>query len=89
LSIGKNNNQINIICSAIFTSLFTLIVFYLVKNPIVEGNTISIKAEGLDKIENITKNVFNTDDSEEVRINVVNKHRGVAIPNVIDSGYAQ
>ena len=89
LTIGKNKNEINIICSAIFTILFTLTVFYLVETPIIEGNTIKIKMEGGDKIESIAKSIFKPDNTEDVRINVVNNHRGMAIPKPIVSEYTQ
>ena len=89
LTIGKNKNEINIICSAIFTILFTLTVFYLVETPIIEGNTIKIKMEGGDKIESIAKSIFKPDITEDVRINVVNNHRGMAIPKPIVSEYTQ
>ena len=89
LIIGKNKNEINIICSAIFTILFTLTVFYLVETPIIEGNTIKIKMEGGDKIESIAKSIFKPDITEDVRINVVNNHRGMAIPKPIVSEYTQ
>ncbi len=89
LTIGKNKNEINIICSAIFTILFTLTVFYLVETPIIEGNTIKIKMEGGDKIESIAKSIFKPDITEDVRINVVNNHRGMAIPKPIGSEYTQ
>ena len=59
LKMGKNSNDINInlIVSVIFTTIFMLINFYLVKTPIIEGNTMDITIDGVKKLESIVETV--------------------------------
>ena len=91
LKMGKNSNDINInlIVSVIFTTIFMLINFYLVKTPIIEGNTMDITIDGVKKLESIVETAFKPDTTEDVRINVVNNHRGMVIPKSTYTGYTQ
>ena len=91
LKMGKNSNDINInlIVSVIFTTIFMLINFYLVKTPIIEGNTMDITIDGVKKLESIVETAFKPDTTEDVRINVVNNHRGRVIPKFNNTGYTQ
>jgi len=91
LKMGKNSNDINInmIVSVIFTTLFMLINFYLVKIPIIEGNTMNVTIDGVKKIESVVETAFKPDTTEDVRINVVNNHRGMVIPKSTYTGYTQ
>lgn len=91
LNVGKNSNdiKINMIISVIFTIMFILINLYLVKIPIIEANTMDLTIDGVKKLESLVETAFKPDTTEDVRINVVNNHRGMVIPKIINTGYTQ
>ena len=77
LFIAKTFPYVNIIHALIFTILFYL-TYYLVKDRVIEGNEYNLTVDGSNNLKNVIDGIFPNNTSERVKLNVINKHNGLA-----------
>ena len=80
---SKQIPYINIIYALLFT-IILYFTYHLVKGKTTEGYEYNLTVDGSKNFENVIDSIFQPDKQDNVNINVVNKHNGLARRKIKD-----